>query len=451
MRKSKIFDVIIIGAGTAGLAAQRLIHKKTKNYLVVDSGPLGTTCARVGCMPSKALIESANFFHEKQKMAKVGVQNTSKLHVNQKQFLKHVKDLNDIFADSMVEETLKIGKRLILGKAQFIDQETIRVNQKLYRAKKFILATGAHAIIPEELENLKAVLWTSDDIFKMKKLPKSLGVVGSGAIGFELSQALSRLGVKVTVFGFKRGLVGIEEPEIRLEAEKLFSQEINLFEDEVISGTHKNGKFQLKTKTKSYSFEKVLVATGRHPNTENLGLENFKIAYGKKGNIQFNPKTGRIKNTCLYVAGDVSDYANIQHEASLSGRIAGLNVLIPKDQNYERFVSLKIAFTDPQIVHVGQTKNSLDLRKIKYQTITINFEKQSRARIQMNNKGKVFIYIDPKTKKILGAEIFIPNGEHLGHYLALAVTHKMTVKDILKSPYYHPVVLEGLSAALKRA
>lgn len=450
MKKSNLYDVIIIGAGTAGLAAQRLIHKKTTNYLVIDAGPLGTTCARVGCMPSKALIESAAIFHEKQKMEKIGVRQTSKLQLNQSQFLKHVKTLNDIFANGMVEETLKIGKRLILGHAKFTCQKMIEVNGKSYQAKKFIIATGAHAVIPKELENLRSKLWISDDVFKMKTLPKTLGVVGSGAIGFELSQALSRVGVKVTVFGFRRGFAGIEEPELKLEAEAAFSKELNLVEDEVISGKHQNGKFKLKTKNKTYSFDKVLVATGRRPNVENMGLENFKINFSSRRNIQFNPKTGRIKNTPLYVAGDVSDYANIQHEASLSGRIAGLNVLNKKDQNYDRFVSLKIAFTDPQLVHVGQTKNSLTANKIKFKTLRINLEKQSRSRIQFNNKGKVFIYIDPKNERILGAEIFIPHGEHLGHYLALAVTHKMTVKDLLKTPYYHPVVLEGLSAALKR-
>lgn len=450
--KTKIYDVIIIGAGTAGLAAQRVIAKKTKNYLLIDHGPLGTTCARVGCMPSKVLIESAALFHDRHLQSQVGVKSALRLKMDQNKFWAHVRKLNDVFAGGMREETLAIPKaNFILGKATFVDQNTLQVKDKTYKAKKIIIATGSSPVIPDEFKDLRKFLLTSDDIFKIKRVPKKLAVIGTGIIGLELAQALSRLGTKVTVFGSNRGLAGLQDPEIFKLGLELFAESFELIPSEVKAVSKKEKIFHLTTKNrKKFKFDAVLVATGRKPNISQLGLNFLNLPLNSKGALKFNPSTGRIGQTPLYVAGDCSDYMAIQHEASFSGRISGLNALSKKDQVFKRFVPMKIAFTDPQVAQVGQTWDQLTKDKIKFEIAQINFEKQSRALIQFKNYGLGHVYISPKTRMILGAEILSAGAEHLVHYLALAITHKMTVDDLLASPYYHPVMLEGLSRALKR-
>jgi len=199
-----MYDIIIIGAGTAGIAAYKEAVKHTQNLLIINKGAWDTTCARVGCMPSKVLISAANRMHDIQTAEKVGLSITSKIDTSQ--IMQHVRMLRDHFTNAILKDVNSwTAKHKISGQAQFINHNTITVNGQKYQAKSFIVAVGSTPTFdPQWKEQLGDRLITSDQIFELEKLPQSLAVIGSGVIAIELAQAMQRLGVKTTVFARSR-------------------------------------------------------------------------------------------------------------------------------------------------------------------------------------------------------------------------------------------------------
>lgn len=392
--------IIIIGAGTAGLAAQRVLNRWTSDYLIVDPGPLGTTCARVGCMPSKALIEASKIYYQKEKMRKIGVR--ANLKMNQKAFFLHIRRLQKYFSEGMVNETLSIPtKNFIKKSSQFVDKNTIQVGTKKYRADFFIIATGSRAKVPSQWLHLKEDLWISDDVFKPNKVPKSLAVVGAGAIGLEIAQAYARIGTRVTVFGARRAFGGLKDKEAIQYAKKFLGKELKIIDHEVDDLKKVKKRFLIKYKNKNLYFEKVLVAIGRIPNNESLNLSITGLKLNEKGYpLYYDRQTTRVKNTNYFFVGDNSGYGPIQHEARWAGQMAALQVLEKLVGRPRRKVPLKITFTDPQIVMVGQNSEELKKAKIKFETKSFKFENQSRLLTQLNDKGMVKIHLDKKNKKL---------------------------------------------------
>lgn len=182
-------DVAIIGAGSAGLSALREVRKVTDRFIVIDDGPLGTTCARTGCMPSKALIQAANDFHRcRGKGPPLEIPET----------LARVRALRDRFAGGAADSAKRLGRRLIRGRARFAGPGALRVGQEEFLAKRVILATGSRPVVPEEFRALGDRVVTTDSLFELEDLPGRIAVVGLGPAGLELGQAFSRLGLKVT-------------------------------------------------------------------------------------------------------------------------------------------------------------------------------------------------------------------------------------------------------------
>ena len=285
---------------------------------------------------------------------------------------------------------------------------------------------------------------------------KSLAVFGLGVIGLEIGQALSRLGVKIRMFG-RGGTIGpISDAEIRKYAQKAFSEEFYLNPDVKdmqleniengvrLSFTDKNGEHIEEI------VDYVLAATGRTPNVHNLGLENTSIGHYKNGVPDFNKKTMQIENTNLFMAGDAANDIPLLHEAADEGSIAGANAgSYPKINEGKRRSPLGIVFTEPQIAIVG--KHCKQLGGTDFVIGQVSFEDQGRSRVILKNKGILHIYAEMGTGKFLGAEMFGPHAEHLGHLLSWAHQKNMTIPEMLEMPFYHPVIEEGLRSALRNA
>jgi dihydrolipoamide dehydrogenase len=220
----KRVDVAIIGAGSAGLSARREVAKKTDNYIVIDNGILGTTCARVGCMPSKVLIQAANDFHRRYKHEEQGIYGSENLKVEINDVMKHVRKLRDRFVRGVDSgmSTWVSDKHLIRKRASFIDQNTLDLDGEKVHADKIIIATGSTPTIPKELEEHKEFLLTTDFLFEQENMPKSILVLGLGVIGIELGQALHRLGVNVLGVARRRIIAGVSDPELREYVVKKF-------------------------------------------------------------------------------------------------------------------------------------------------------------------------------------------------------------------------------------
>jgi dihydrolipoamide dehydrogenase len=449
-------DVAVIGAGTAGLAAYRAARAAGARAVIIEGGPYGTTCARVGCMPSKLLIAAAEAAHAIERAAGFGVHVDGPLRVDGREVMARVRRERDRFVGFVVDgvESIPAADR-IRGYAWFLDANTLEVEGgPLIRARSVVIATGSRPAIPPMLSDLGDRLVVNDDVFGWETLPKSVAVFGPGVIGLELGQALARLGVRVVVLG-RGGRIGpITDPFVQRAAVKSFAAELTLDADAHVSRVERKGnEVEIdyrgpEGEARTERFEFVLAATGRTPNVASLGVERTGIALDTRGIPVFDPHTMQAGRSSIFIAGDASNYAPILHEAADEGRIAGENAArFPKVAAGHRRALLGIVFTDPQIAIVGGGFAHLKAHALA--AGEVSFEDQGRSRVMLRNHGHLRVYGDPATGRFLGAEMVGPDAEHIGHLLSWALQAGMTVAEMLQMPFYHPVVEEGLRTALR--
>ena len=450
-------DVAIIGTGTAGMTAYRSVRKHTNKIVLIEGNKYGTTCARVGCMPSKLLIAAAEASHAIQRSSKFGICVSESPMINGKEVMKRVLYERDRFVGFVLESVGDFdASHKLRGMAKFLDDSTLAVDEKLIHANSFVIATGSSPKVLPQFLGLGDRLIVNDDIFDWKELPKSVAVFGSGVIGLELGQALHRLGVRVKVFGRAGRIRPITDPKIVSYADKTFQSEFYLDSNSSVGRIWRDGEqvaveFLTDGGQIIERFDYVLAATGRKPNVENLGLSQTSLQLNSNGVPVFDPMTMQCGKSHIFIAGDTNNDLTLLHEAADEGQIAGENAAsFPNISRGLRRSMLSIVFTDPQIAVLGETWEELQNSK-PFVTGRVSFEGQGRSRVMLKNKGLLHVYADPYTKRLLGAEIFGPDAEHLGHLLAWSHQQAMTIPQILEMPFYHPVVEEGLRTALRDA
>ncbi|KFL37234.1 dihydrolipoyl dehydrogenase [Arenimonas donghaensis] len=441
-------DVIILGAGTSGLAALREVRRRTDDFLLVNAGPFGTTCARVGCMPSKVLIEAANAFHARKRLAAFGVGGAEALAVDIPAVLERVRKLRDFYVSGVLKATDGISDKVIEGRATLLGPDRVSVDGREYGARRIIIATGSRPVLPKPWAALGERVFTTDDLFERRDLPRRMGVVGLGAIGVEMAQALARLGIEVTAFSTDDMLGGLHDEKVNQVLREQLSQEFTLHTGaEVELHAHGEGVRLVAGKTQ-VDVDAVLVAIGRRPNLDGLGLETLGVALDDKGRPDFEPGRLQLGDTPVFIAGDVNGHAPILHEAADEGFIAGRNAMADEPICYQRRTPLGVVFSDPTTAFVGRRLSDLPEDTVVGE---VDFRRQGRARAAQKNEGLLRVYAAHDTGCILGAELCTPSGDHLAHLLALAVDQKLTVFDLLRMPFYHPVLEEGLRTALRDA
>ncbi len=439
-----MYDVIILGAGSAGLTAASIFRKTGAKYLLVHHGFKGTTCADRGCMPSKTFIQVAKSFAERRKFEDFGILGGENLDIDLAKALEHVRGLRDYFTSGIIDGLEKYN--FLEGQPRFISQDTIEVEGKEYKAKNFIIATGSSPRIPQEFKKYENDILTTDNFFEQKTFPKRMAVIGLGAIGVELGQALGKLGVNVT--GINRGadIAGLKDDELSKLAKDILSKDMNLILNEDVQAVTKNGTvYTLTLKNTSIECDQILMAAGRVPNITGLGLEDIGIQLNEKGMPHFDKKTLKIKDAPIYLSGDVNGLKALLHEAHDESTIIAAQILDKKMP--ARRVALAITFTEPNIAQIGAQPNDI---AEEYVTGSVSYDDQGRARVMGENHGMLKIYTSKKDHYILGASMIAPAGEHMAHLIALAIHNKMSVKDFLDFPFYHPVVEEGLRTALRQ-
>jgi dihydrolipoamide dehydrogenase len=448
-------DVAVIGAGTAGLAAYRAARKAGARAVIVEGGPYGTTCARVGCMPSKLLIAAAEAAHAIGRAPGFGVHAGGHIRVDGPEVMARVRRERDRFVGFVMDgvEAIPEADR-IRGYAKFVDRNTLEVDGRSIQARSIVIATGSRPTVPPILNDLGDRLAVNDDVFDWETLPRSVAVFGPGVIGLELGQALARLGVRVVVLG-RGGRVGpITDPLVRRAAIEAFEADFMLDPDAHVSRVARIGDeveidyARLDGQRRTERFDYALAATGRVPNLEGLGLETLGFGRNARGVPSFDMETLQIGDTPIFIAGDVADDTPVLHEAADEGRIAGENAArFPDVKPGLRRAPLGIVFTDPQIAIVGP-----GFAKLKTTALAageVSFDDQGRSRVMLRNRGHLRVYGDPQSGLFLGAEMAGPDAEHIGHLLAWALQAGMTVTQMLDMPFYHPVVEEGLRTALR--
>jgi len=444
---SREVEVAIIGAGSAGLFALSQVRRKTDNYVLIEGGELGTTCARVGCMPSKVMIQVAEDFHRKSIFDRQGIEGADELGLDIPAVMEHVQDLRDVFVDKTLGVTDALDEEhLIEGYARFVDDHTIEVNGEQFKARAVVIATGTIPVIPDDWQAFRDDIITTEELFELEDLPGSVAVIGLGSIGLEIGQALSRLGVEVTGFDLLENVAKLKDPVVNKFAIETIGKEFPLLLGEAARLEKTDQGIKVSAGDKTVVVDKVLASLGRRSAFDQLGLENTSLELDQKGIPLFNPETMQCGNSSIYIAGDVNMDRPLLHEAGHEGRVAGYNAVRQGAQAFRRKTALAITFCDPNIATVGAQLNELDESAIAI--AEMQFGPVGRALIMGKNRGVLRVYVNKEDGLVLGAAMACVKGEHLAHLLAWSIQQGMTVFDMLKMPYYHPVIEEALQGAL---
>ncbi|WP_111413045.1 dihydrolipoyl dehydrogenase [Billgrantia lactosivorans] len=460
-------DIAVIGAGTAGLSALQVARQYRDRVVLIEGGELGTTCARVGCMPSKLLIAAAESAHTVREAAGFGIEATG-VAINGRDVMARVRRHRDAFVASVLDSMQRIEPdNRLSGHARFEDPHTLRVGDDLrLHARAIVIATGSRPHWPKTFAPAGDRLVDSEAVFEWEALPDSVAVFGPGIVGLELGQALARLGVRLRLFGNSGSLGPFRDPALRDYAERTFSDEFYLDPAAKVEGIERDGDQVVVTFLERGSgrrlterFDYLLAATGRRPNIDRLDLHNAGLALDDKGVPRYNRFTMQCRRaddenaaSHVFIAGDANQELPLLHEANQQGRIAGHNAArYPERRAGRRNTPLSIVFTDPQMATVGLSRDEA-ARRFGCEAVAeggASFEDQGRAVVMGRNRGLMRLYAEHGSGQFLGAELFGPRVEHIAHLLAWALEQKMGVERMLEMPYYHPVLEEGLRSALR--
>ncbi len=444
-------DVAIIGSGTAGLNAMGRVRRAKKSFVLINGGEAGTTCARVGCMPSKAIIQVAEDFHRRTLYPRMGIQGGDGLSVDLPEVMEYVRELRDTFVDRVLSNSTDhlSEEEFIEQYARFVEPGLLELEDgSRIRAERIVIATGSTPVVPEEWRVFGDRIVTTDQFFELETLPASMAVVGLGVIGLELGQSIARLGVETTGFDLAERIGGATDPKVVDAAREVIGKEFPLHLGRPVTlAEEPDGRLRVSNGESEVVVEKVLASLGRRPNLDRLNLRALGVELDERGVPPYDPNTMQVADLPVFLAGDVDGDRPILHEAGDEGKIAGYNAAHwPEVRPFHRKVPLAITFCDPNIVTVGRCHEALDPERTVVGEMKV--APVGRALIMGRNRGTIRVYADKESGRFLGAEMCAPRAEHLGHLLAWCIRKGATVGELIQMPFYHPVMEEALQAAL---
>lgn len=443
-------DVAVIGAGTAGLAAERAARRNGASTLLIDPHFSGTTCANVGCMPSKLLLAAAKQAEHVRRSDLFGI-HVDGMTIDDAAVMRRVREERDRFAALTREQIDKLDPATRLtGRARFAGPTTLELEDgRRIEARAIVIATGSVPALPPPFEALGDRVLTNESLFELEQLPQRVAVVGTGSLGLEFAQALARLGVQVTLLGKETILAKVRCPRVHdallavLKRDMAVHLGVDVHPERYDEGVHVrwSGKDQADGSVK---VDFVVAALGRPPNLDGLALDKAQLALDKHGVPCHDRETMRCGDSAVFLAGDAAADLPLLHEASSDGAIAGRNAAaMPAKIAVKRHVPLSITFTDPPVATIGQSEEEGAV------TGTADFDDQGRARVEGVNEGTLTLYAAAPEGRLIGADLVAPAGEHLAHLLAWAVETGCTASRLLELPFYHPTMEEGLKQALR--
>jgi dihydrolipoamide dehydrogenase len=442
------FDVAVIGGGSGGYAAARTAAGAGLKTVVIEGGEaVGGLCILRGCMPTKALLYAAEVKHLAEHAETWGVR-AGKVGFNFSQVMARKNAQIKDFADFRVQQ-LNAGKfKFIRANASFLDAHTVRLsNGRKLTAKNFVIATGSR-VAPPPLSQLNEVGFiTSDEAVTLKKLPKSLIILGGGAIACEFAQFFARFGVKVTLIQRSEHVLKEFDRDAGIEIEKVFRREgVQVYTNTKLVDAQRKGKaksvfFEQNGKRVSVSAGEILFALGRVPNTALLNLENAGVEM-ENGRVITNDKM-RTSAPHIFAAGDCTGPHEIVHIAIQQGETAVHNIVKPKaPRRMDYRLLISVVFTEPQVATVGLTEKAATKRGIKFLAASYPFNDHGKSLIMEAKDGFVKLLANPNTGEIIGGSCVGPVGGELIHEIVAAMAKRMTVHELAALPHYHPTLAE---------
>ena len=452
------FDLVVIGGGPGGyVCAIRAAQLGLKTACVESRGALGGTCLNVGCIPSKSLLNLSENFHKAQKdFNRQGIEiegiklNIEKMMSNKNKSVQVLtKGVEFLFKKNKV--TYIKGKGVLFSKNDIVVYNNNKKDS--YKAKNIVIATGSEVASLPGIEIDENNVISSTGALSLKKVPKTLAVIGGGYIGLEMGSVWSRLGAKVTVIEYLDFITPGMDREISNEFKKILTKQgIEFKMGAKVNTVKKSSNGVLinftdvkNSKNENLEFEKVLVSVGRKPYTEGLNLSKVGVKKDKKGRIEVNEKLQTsIKN--IYAIGDVIKGPMLAHKAEEEG-IAVAEILGGQAGHVNYDVIPGVIYTSPEVATVGKTEEQLKEENKNYKVGKFPFLANSRAKVNNETEGFVKILADSKTDKVLGVHIIGPHCGDMIAEMALAMEFGASAEDIARTCHAHPTHTEAIKEA----
>jgi pyruvate/2-oxoglutarate dehydrogenase complex dihydrolipoamide dehydrogenase (E3) component len=442
-------DVIIIGGGSAGYAAARTASGYGAKTAVVESGPaIGGLCILRGCMPTKAMLRSAEVMGLMRRAKEFGLRASS-LRARLDEIKRRKDKLVEDFAEYR-EGQLRNGKfDFLLGRARFLDPHTIAVGKRRLRAKSFIITTGS---VPARLPvpGLDEIgYWTSDDAQTQTRLPKSLLVLGGGPVALEFAQFFQRLGTQVTLIQRSPHVLREADEDLAAVIEERFRKEgMRVFTDTKLvrffqHDGQKAVEFLHQGRPRVARAEQTLQALGRIPNLGSLRLERAGVKI-ENGRFEINDRQ-QTNVPHIYAAGDVCGPYEIVHIAIQQGEIAAHNATHRTKRAMDYRTKAAVVFTDPQIACVGLLEKEAQAASLPYLVAKHAFNDHGKSLVMGETDGFVKVMANPRSGEIVGGQIVGPEAGDLIHELIALMHLRGTVFDLATMPHYHPTLAEILT------
>ncbi len=447
------YDLLVIGGGSGGFAAAIAASDLGARVAMINAGTIGGTCVNVGCIPSKTLVRAAGAWHAAGHHPFLGAQTEQvkldwpMLRAQKDELVAHLRQGKYVDVLAAYPDIT-----FIEGHATFQADGTVRVGEKSYTARRYVIATGAQPrMLPlPGLEDAQPL--NSTTLMDLQQLPRSLIVLGGRAIALELGQAMSRLGVEVLILQRSARLIPDHEPEVGRAIQDYLEhdglgvltgvQVIRLSRESEERVVH----VRVMGQTRVYRAEQVLMALGRQPNTRNLGLEHVGVRLDENGAIAVNEYL-QTSSPTIYATGDVTTNPEFVYVAAMGGALAARNALGDHQQVLDLSAMPAVIFTDPQVASVGLTEAKARSQGYPTKTSMIGLEHVPRAQAAHDTRGLIKLVADASNGRLLGAHILAAEAGEVIQTATLAVKFGLSIDDLTGTLFPYLTQVEGLKLA----
>jgi len=444
------YNLVVIGAGTAGLVCAAGAAGLGAKVALVERHLMGGDCLNVGCVPSKAMIRAARSAAAVRDAGEFGVQIPDGVDVDFGQAMERMRRLRaSIAPHDSARRFSGLGIDVFIGDGRFVDGRTVEVAGERLTFKKAVIATGARAAAPP-IEGLGEISYlTNETVFSLTELPRRLAVIGAGPIGCEMAQSFARFGSEVLLVETAHGILPREDADassIVFESMQKDGVKLLCCAKELKLAKANGGKVRLTVESHGKAYDEVvdqlLVAVGRAPNVENLGLDAAGVAFTQKG-VQVNDQLQTTRPN-IYAAGDICSPYQFTHAADFMARIVIRNALFFGRSKAGALTIPWCTYTEPEIAHVGLYEKQAQEQGMEVETFTRELAEVDRAILEGRTNGLVRVHVRKGTDKILGATIVAANAGDMISEITLAMTHKLGLKHIADTIHPYPTQAEAI-------
>lgn len=443
------FDVIVLGGGSAGYATAHTAHAAGKSVAVIDGAEeLGGLCILRGCMPTKTLLYAAEVLHLAKVASTWGLE-VPRPGLDFRAVMARKATMIDDFARYRQKQLTDGRFTLFRAKARFVDPHTVELaDGTRLHGSHFVIATGSKVSTPPLPQLESAGYWTSDDALRLEALPKSLIVLGGGAVAVEFAQMFQRFGAAVTLVQRSEHLLKDFDTDAAVAVEATLRDEgMNVLCGTKLLDARKtaSGKevvIEHRGQTVVLAAEEILHCLGRSPNTQGLDLAAAGVGADDSGKLVTDAAM-RTSARHIFAAGDCASPYEIVHLAVTQGEVAAHNIVHPdRPRTMDYRLLMSVVFTDPQVGTVGLTEKTAKERGVEFLSASYPFNDHGKSMIMEVRHGFVKLLADPKSGEILGGAAVGPVGGELIHEIAVAMAARMTVAQFAAIPHYHPTLAE---------